>query len=101
MAKLAKDGTPFTNQMGVNSRNASLAAKPQPSAAPSDPGTDAQGQPPPIQDDPEAMQCIETLKSKGYTADDVEQAMGGGDDPSQGQSAQGAPPAASLNIPGM
>lgn len=52
-----------------------------------------QSQPQSITDNPDAMQCIDQLKSMGYTADDVEQAMGGGDDM---QPAPSAPSSASV-----
>ncbi len=58
-------------------------------------------QPQPIDQNPQAMECIDKLKQMGYTADDVEQAMGGGDD-SQGQSQSAATPVtSSMAIPSM
>ncbi|HZP06785.1 MAG TPA: hypothetical protein VFB43_17935 [Terracidiphilus sp.] len=73
-------------------------------------GTDAQaardkqasaGSKPPIEQNPQAMRCIDELKQMGYTAEDVERAMGGGeeDDEQQDSGAQ-ATQAAPLNIPG-
>ncbi len=73
MAFAAKDGKKFSNKDTQRTHDAMTSAPPPP-----DPG--AQAGPPPIQSDPEAMQCVQILQQKGYTADDVEQAMGGGDD---------------------
>lgn len=51
--------------------------------------------------DPEAMQHVQALKDKGYTADDVAKMMGDGD--SDDMSAMGgeAVKAAPMQIPGM
>lgn len=81
--------TNFSSYKTANAKN--MASMPAPAPTPS---PDDQGGPPPITSDPEAMQCLQTLQQKGYTADDVELAMGGGDDQSQA-----APPAA--GAPGM
>ena len=80
MAFPAKDGTKFTNKSSQQSHDAMNSAPPA-----ADPG---QGGPPPIESDPEAMQCVQILQQKGYTADDVEQAMG----QSEGMEDGGAPP---------
>jgi len=56
-------------------------------------------QPKSIQDDPKAMQCVDDLKSMGYTADDVAQAMGPEEAPMD--SGKEATQAAPLQIPGM
>ena len=79
MAFKSKDGKSFSNKDTQRTHDAMTSAPPPPAA---DPG--AQAGPPPIQSDPEAMQCVQILQQKGYTADDVEQAMGGGDDQMQG-----------------
>ena len=94
MAK-AKDGTMYGSQMGANQRNASMP--------PSDDTPAPDAQPKSIMDDPKAMKMVDELKQMGYTADDVEQAMGGGDDQMQGSAPTGqeATQAASLAIPGM
>jgi hypothetical protein len=64
-------------------------------------GDTSSSAPPPIDQNPQAMECIDKLKQMGYTADDVEQAMGGGDD-SQDQSQSAAQPAkSSMAIPSM
>lgn len=55
--------------------------------------------PPPIDQNPQAMQLVDQLKQMGYTADDVAQAMGGDDQQSMDSGAQ-ATQAAPLNIPG-
>lgn len=55
--------------------------------------------PQPIDQNPEAMQCIDKLKQMGYSADDVEQAMGGGDDDQD--SGKMATAAAPMQIPSM
>lgn len=58
--------------------------------------------PQPIDQNPQAMKCIDDLKAMGYTADDVEQAMGGGDDQDQGgDGGQMAAKAAAVQIPSM
>lgn len=57
--------------------------------------------PQPIDQNPQAMQCIDQLKQMGYTADDVEQAMGGGDDQVQGDGGAMATKAAPMQIPSM
>ena len=56
--------------------------------------------PQPIDQNPEAMECVDKLKQMGYTADDVEQAMGGGDDQG-GDTGQMAAKAAPMQIPSM
>ena len=81
MAFAAKDGKKFSNKDTQRTHDAMTSAPPA-----ADPG--AQQGPPPIESDPEAMQCVQILQQKGYTADDVEQAMG----QSEGQEAGGAPP---------
>jgi hypothetical protein len=88
----ANDGSSHPSQMKA------YEASQKPAAAP-----EATDQPKSIQDDPQAMQLVDQLKQMGYTADDVEQAMGGGDDTGAGalQSGQEATQAAPLNIPGM
>lgn len=87
MAFTAKDGSRHTNFDSAKRADAKHSMASMPAQQPASP--DAQGGPPPIESDPEAMQCIETLKQKGYTADDVEMAMGQG----ESQEAQGAAPA--------
>ena len=58
--------------------------------------------PQPITDNPQAMKCIDDLKQMGYTADDVEQAMGGGDDQQPGgDGGKMATAAAPMQIPSM
>ncbi len=58
--------------------------------------------PQPISQNPQAMKCIDDLKAMGYTADDVEQAMGGGDDQDQGgDNGAMATKAAAVQIPSM
>jgi hypothetical protein len=58
--------------------------------------------PQPITDNPEAMKCVDDLKSMGYTADDVAQAMGD-EDQSQpgGDGGAMATKAAPMQIPSM
>jgi hypothetical protein len=87
-----KDGKSYGSQMQAS------AAKPSPSAP--DPGAQPGGDKPPITDNPEAMQAVDTLKQLGYTADDVEQAMGGGYD-QMGDMGAEATKAAPLQIPGL
>ena len=97
----AKDGSMHGSQM-----KAFDAGSKPPAAAPADPTADPTqdaAAPKSIQDDPEAMQAVDVLKQKGYTPEDVEQAMDG-----MGDAAASAPPggaaataAAPLNIPGM
>lgn len=109
MAFKAKDGSEHTNMMTVNKRNASLAAKGPSSAPPSSPddssqapddGSQQQVDPGPIEQNSDAMQLVDHLKSMGYTADDVAQAMN--DDQSQAApSGQQATSAAPMQIPGM
>jgi len=96
MAKTANDGTQFTNQMQVNSRNASLANKAtdKPDAQP-DAGSDPMS-------DPDVQNAIEVLKSKGVTEEEVEQAMGWSQEqPANQDSNTQAVQAAPLQIPGM
>lgn len=99
MAFKAKDGSEHTNMMTANRANARFDARPK-GAPVSDPGSDS-GQPKSIEDDPEAMQAIDVLKQKGYTADDVAQAMGGDDQSALMDSGSEATQAAPLQIPGM
>lgn len=74
----------------------SMGEQSQPDAAPSN------GNPQPIENNPEAMQCIDRLQQMGYTADDVEQAMGGGDDQQPGGDGGAmATKAAPMQIPSM
>ncbi len=91
MAFKANDGSQHTNYSSYKSANAKMAS--MPTKAPAAAAPDDQGGPPPIESDPEAMQCVETLKQKGYTADDVEMAMG------QSEQQEAPPPAAAG--PGM
>ncbi len=70
MAFPAKDGTKFTNKSSQQSHDA-MSSAPPPAA---DPGADAGG-PPPIESDPEAMQCVQLLAQKGYTGEEVAQAV--------------------------
>lgn len=79
MAYVASDGTKHTNRDTMKTANFRTAAK-APAAPPADDGGD-QGGAPPIQSDPEAMQCVQILQQKGYTAQDVEEAMGGTEQP--------------------
>jgi hypothetical protein len=82
----AKDGSMHPSQM-----KAYDASKSAPSSQ--------DDQPKSIQDDPKAMQCVDDLKSMGYTADDVAQAMG--DDQQMQPTGKEATQAAPLQIPGM
>lgn len=66
-----------TAKMQVNMGDAGQTKPPEQML--NQPSDDAQQGPPPIEQDPEAMQCVDLLKQKGYTADDVERAMGGGE----------------------
>lgn len=52
-----------------------------------------------IQDDPKAMQLVDQLQNMGYTAEDVERAMQGGE-PGQMDKGTEATQAAPLQIPG-
>ena len=81
MAFPAKDGTKFSNKDSQRTHDAMTSAKA--------PKAEEQQGPPPIESDPEAMQCVQILQQKGYTADDVEQAMGQSEGMEQGG---GAPP---------
>jgi hypothetical protein len=72
------------------------------STASSDPSSHPGSSPQPIDQNPEAMQCIDKLQQMGYTADDVEQAMGGGDDQQPGgDGGKMATAAAPMQIPSM
>lgn len=107
MARKANDGSEWTNQMMVNRRNASLAAKGQDSAVKPDGMMDdptAQPSQGDIMSDPKAMQMVDQLKQMGYTGEDVERAMGGAEEQQeQPQSSTGmaSTKAAPLQIPGM
>jgi hypothetical protein len=82
-----KDGKSYPSQM-----QASQSA-PKPASTDS-----AQESKPSIQDNPQAMKCVDELKSLGYTADDVAQAMDDGAGMDQGAEATKAAP---LQIPGL
>jgi hypothetical protein len=57
--------------------------------------------PEPIEQNPKAMQLVDELKSMGYTADDVAQAMGeGGQEDEQQDSGAQVTMAAPMQIPG-
>jgi hypothetical protein len=106
MARKANDGTEYTNQMSVNRHNARMDAK-SPKAAPT-PAADPQsaqdgGGGGDIMSDPEAMQAIDLLKQKGYTAQDVEKAMddGSGDSQAADDQGQSSAQSAPLQIPGL
>jgi len=78
MAFAAKDGSKHTNIDSMKRADAKQTAQApvaQPEAAPS------------IEQDPEAMQCVQILQQKGYTPDDIERAMGG----SEGQEISSSP----------
>jgi hypothetical protein len=75
------------------------ANTPMDQSQPADPSS--QSSPQPITDNPQAMKCVDDLKAMGYTADDVEQAMGGGDDQPQGDGGAMATKAAPMQIPSM
>jgi len=81
MAFPAKDGKKYTNADTARSHGGIMK---EPAPQPEQQG------PPPIESDPEAMQCVQILQQKGYTADDVEQAMGQSE---QSESGQQEPPA--------
>jgi len=109
MAYSAKDGSQYTNRIGAVRRDASLdnakASARQPSGQSSQQGGQSQGG---IEDDPEAMQAVDLLKQKGYTAEDVARAMdddGGESDDSQsgqgGSASMSSSGAGSFQIPGM
>ena len=85
----ATDGSSHPSQMKAYDAS-------QQSSAPAD------NAPKSIMDDPKAMKCVDDLKQMGYTAEDVEQAMGGSDTDDQSQmGGQAATAAAPLQIPGM
>ena len=90
----ANDGTMYGSQMGANQRN---AAMPKGDYGPK---PDEQ-QPQSIMEDSKAMKLVDELKQMGYTADDVEQAMGGDEMQEAAPMSQEATQAASLAIPGM
>ena len=94
MRTKADDGSMHPSQMAASQHNM------KPKAAPAADGDDQQ-QGGDIESDPEAMQAIDMLKQKGYTPDEVAQAMQ--DD--QGQPDAGGGPqataAAPMQIPGM
>ena len=75
MAFRAKDGSDHTNLDSAKRADAKHAARaPQPAAAEPD-GDEAAYGPPPIEQDPEAMQAVQVLQQKGYTPEEVAQAM--------------------------
>lgn len=92
MAFPANDGTEFTLPMARNAHNARLASKepPKPDDGPKD-----------IEQDAQAMDLVKQLQQMGYSGEDVERAMGGGDEQEQTQD-QGAEAAkaAPMMIPG-
>ena len=88
----ANDGSSHPSQMKAYEASQKPAAAPD-AAAPPD-------QPKSIQDDPQAMQLVDQLKTMGYSGDDVAQAMGDNDTMPQ-PSGQEATQAAPLQIPGM
>jgi len=63
--------------------------------------TEQSGTPQPIDQNPQAMQCVDQLKQMGYTADDVAQAMGGNDQQPGGDGGTMATKAAPMQIPSM
>jgi hypothetical protein len=83
-------GSKHTSQLGAYQ----ASQKPPAPAA----GGDASADKPSIQDNPEAMQCIDQLKQMGYTAEDVSQAMDEGGGMDGGAEATKAAP---LQIPGV
>jgi hypothetical protein len=87
MAFTAKDGSKHTNMDTMKRADFRTASKAPAAPAPADDGS--QGGAPPIQSDPEAMQCVQILQQKGYTAQDVEAAMGGGEQPGTGGEPEG------------
>jgi hypothetical protein len=91
-----------------NFPSTSKTPAPAPQASPSSDGQ--AGAPKSIQDDPKAVECIEYLKSAGYTPDDVADAMATPDDMgsdsdtdtgSDMDSGSAATQAAPMSIPGM
>lgn len=94
MRTKADDGSMHSSQMAASQHNMKPAK-----AMPSDGGDDQQ-QGDDIESDPEAMQAIDMLKQKGYTPDQVAQAMtdDGGDQMQGGGEATAAAP---MQIPGM
>lgn len=82
MAFEARDGRQFSmsSRMRAHDRGMSDPQEKTQVLDQPDQGSEDQDQAPQIENDPEAMQCVDILKQKGYTADDVERAMGGGDD---------------------
>lgn len=94
MTYKANDGREFSGRMAMNSHNASLRGMGHKTgAAPVGPD-----QPQEITDDPRAMKLVDELKQMGYTAEDVEKAMGGAGD--EEQNVQQAAAAAPMQIPG-
>ena len=69
------------------------------SSQPADADTGQSSDPGDITQNPDAMECIDKLKSMGYTADDVAQAMG--DDTQQADQGAAATSAAPMQLPGM
>lgn len=89
-----------------NYRMQANMAKPMDSS--SDPGSMSEqddtgsSTPQPIMDNPDAMKMIDELKKMGYTGEDVEQAMGDGDESqSGGDGGAMATKAAPMQIPSM
>lgn len=80
MAFTAKDGSKHTNRDTMRTADFRTAAKTPAPASPAPTPAEDTGSAP-IQSDPEAMQCVQILQQKGYTAQDVEQAMGGTEEP--------------------
>jgi Holliday junction resolvasome RuvABC DNA-binding subunit len=96
MAYKAKDGAEFTNLPQLKRHELRLGdSKP---VQDTDSDQDAQKD---ITQDPEAMDCVEKLKSLGYTGEEVEQAFNEGGDQGDQEAPQSAVPNASVQIPGL
>jgi hypothetical protein len=100
MAYKAEDGQEFTNRYPMVAHNSSLKARGK--SMPTDMGGGDQ-EPQSIVDDPKAMRLVDELQQMGYTGEDVEQAMGGGE--MQPKSAQMGLPSSGgkepISLPGI
>jgi hypothetical protein len=102
MAFKASDGSEFGSGRVARRHDRRLAAQ---APAPTDADQDSdQDQPKDITQDPQAMECVDKLKSMGYTADDVAQAFDAdsGSDQSQGSDdGSAATDYANVQLPGL
>ena len=100
MAYKAKDGSEFTNLPQLKKHELRLGSAKPVVSQDTDGDQDSEA-PKDISSDPEAMECIEKLKSLGYTAEEVEQAFNEGNDQGDQEAPQSAVPNTSVQIPGL